>query len=95
MIAKNPIPPTIWSYNDDITDYEYDPEQAKALARRGWLTPTGSRPICGPCRYSVLTIPNAARMAEMMQADLGGDRHQRARSLPTKWGEYLDRSKER
>uniref|UniRef100_UPI0031DA94E3 ABC transporter substrate-binding protein n=1 Tax=Inquilinus sp. TaxID=1932117 RepID=UPI0031DA94E3 len=23
--AKNPIPPTIWSYNDSIQDYKYDP----------------------------------------------------------------------
>ena len=22
-IAKNPIPPTIWSYNDDVKDYDY------------------------------------------------------------------------
>ena len=29
--AKNPIPPTIWSYNDGIQDYPYDPEGAKKL----------------------------------------------------------------
>ena len=27
--AKNPLPPTIWSYNDEIQDYPYDPEKAK------------------------------------------------------------------
>jgi dipeptide transport system substrate-binding protein len=31
-IAKNPIPPTIWSYNDAVEDYPYDPEKAKAAA---------------------------------------------------------------
>ena len=27
--AKNPIPPTLWSYDDTIEDYAYDPELAK------------------------------------------------------------------
>ena len=30
-VAKNPIPPTIWSYNDATVDDAYDPEGAKAL----------------------------------------------------------------
>src|SRR4030095_2006158 len=29
--AKNPIPPTLWSYNDKVQDYPYDPAKAKAL----------------------------------------------------------------
>jgi peptide/nickel transport system substrate-binding protein len=29
--AKNPIPPSLWGYNDEIEDYGYDVEQAKAL----------------------------------------------------------------
>lgn len=31
--AKNPIPPTMWSYNDAVKDYDYNPEKAKALKR--------------------------------------------------------------
>ncbi len=30
-VAKNPLPPTIWSYNDNIVDHEYNIEKAKAL----------------------------------------------------------------
>ena len=30
-IAKNPIPPTIWSYNENTVDDPYDPEAAKAM----------------------------------------------------------------
>ena len=30
-IAKNPIPPTMWSYNDAVVDDPYDPEAAKKL----------------------------------------------------------------
>ncbi|WP_164668144.1 ABC transporter substrate-binding protein [Virgibacillus doumboii] len=29
--AKNPIPPSLWGYNDEIEDYGYDVEEAKAL----------------------------------------------------------------
>src|SRR5690606_12866598 len=29
--AKNPIPPTMWSYNDAIEDDKYDPEAAKKM----------------------------------------------------------------
>jgi dipeptide transport system substrate-binding protein len=67
QIAKNPIPPTMWSYNDTIADDKYDPEAAKAaleaagvkdLSMKVWAMPV-ARP------YN----PNARRMAEMMQAD--------------------------
>ena len=30
-IAKNPMPPSISGYNDDIPGYEYNPEKAKEL----------------------------------------------------------------
>ncbi|SDQ26402.1 peptide/nickel transport system substrate-binding protein [Virgibacillus subterraneus] len=29
--AKNPIPPSLWGYNDEVEDYGYDVEKAKAL----------------------------------------------------------------
>lgn len=90
QIAKNPIPPTMWSYNDAIEDDNYDPEAAKAmLAEEGvedlsmkiWAMPV-QRP------YN----PNARRMAELMQADMaeiGVD----VEIVSYEWGEYLDRSK--
>ena len=41
-IAKNPIPPTIWSYNEATVDDSYDPAAAKKmLAEAGY--PDGSR----------------------------------------------------
>lgn len=67
QIAKNPIPPTMWSYDDSIVDDKYDPDAAKAaleaagvkdLSMKVWAMPV-ARP------YN----PNARRMAEMMQAD--------------------------
>lgn len=90
--AKNPIPPTIWSYNDSIVDYEYDPEAAKALLAEagladGFSTNIWAMPVQRP--YN----PNAERMAELMQADLaavGID----AEIVTYEWGEYLARSKD-
>ncbi len=89
-VAKNPIPPTIWSYNEATVDDPYDPAGSKAaLAAEGvnglkmkiWAMPV-QRP------YN----PNARRMAELIQADfakVGVD----AEIVSYEWGEYLKRSK--
>jgi dipeptide transport system substrate-binding protein len=87
--AKNPIPPTIWSYNDAVKDYPYDPEQAKKLLQEagvsGLKTNLWAMPVSRP--YN----PNARRMAELIQADwraVGVE----AEILSYEWGEYLKRS---
>ncbi len=91
VAAKNPIPPTIWSYNDAIVDDPYDPEASMAaleaegvkdLSMKVWAMPV-QRP------YN----PNARRMAELIQADfakVGVD----VEVVSYEWGEYLSRSKE-
>jgi dipeptide transport system substrate-binding protein len=88
-IAKNPIPPTMWSYNDAVKDYAYDPEGAKKLLKEagvsGLKTNIWAMPVSRP--YN----PNARRMAELIQADwraVGVD----AEILSYEWGEYLKRS---
>jgi dipeptide transport system substrate-binding protein len=91
-IAKNPIPPTIWSYNDAVEDYPYDPEKAKALLAEagyadGFETDIWAMPVQRP--YN----PNARRMAELIQADwdkVGV----KAKIVSYEWGEYLKRSKD-
>ncbi len=89
--AKNPIPPTIWSYNDAIVDYPYDPAKAKALLAEagypnGFETDIWAMPVQRP--YN----PNARRMAEMMQADFAKV-GVKAKIVTYEWGEYLKRSK--
>jgi dipeptide transport system substrate-binding protein len=90
MIAKNPFPPTIWSYNEAIEDYPYDPEGARQLLAEAGVgnleTDIWAMPVQRP--YN----PNARRMAELIQADwakVGVD----ARPVTFEWGEYLKRSK--
>ena len=54
--AKNPIPPTIWSYDDTPSmDYEYNPDKAKEMLKAAGVD--NLRPICGGCRCNVPTIP--------------------------------------
>jgi dipeptide transport system substrate-binding protein len=66
-VAKNPIPPTLWSYNAGIADDPYDPEAAKnllaeagvtALTMKIWAAPAG-RP------YN----PDALKTADMIKSD--------------------------
>jgi len=66
--AKNPIPPTMWSYDDATKDYAYDPAKAKAM-----LEAAGVKDLKSDLWYMPVQRPynpNAKRMAEMMQADL-------------------------
>lgn len=90
-VAKNPIPPTIWSYNDAVVDDPYDPAAAKKiLAEEGvkdlnmkiWAMPV-QRP------YN----PNARRMAEMLQSDYA-QIGVTVEIVSYEWGEYLKRSKD-
>lgn len=90
-IAKNPIPPTIWSYNDAVKDYPYDPAKAKALLAEagypnGFTTDIWAMPVQRP--YN----PNARRMAEIIQADWAKV-GVKAKIVTYEWGEYLKRSK--
>jgi len=90
--AVNPIPPTMWSYNNATVDDPYDPEAAKALLAEagyadGFSTNIWAMPVQRP--YN----PNARRMAELIQADwakIGVE----AEIVSYEWGEYLKRSKD-
>ena len=90
--ATNPIPPTIWSYNEEVEDYPYDPEAARELLAEagfpdGFSTNIWAMPVQRP--YN----PNARRMAEIIQADWAAIGVE-AEIVTYEWGEYLARSKE-
>jgi dipeptide transport system substrate-binding protein len=86
--AKNLIPPTIWSYNDAVKDYDYNPEKAKEMLKAAGVenldTDLWWMPVQRP--YN----PNAKRMAEMMQADLEKVGIH-AKLVSYEWGEYRKR----
>ncbi len=91
MPAKNPIPPTLWSYDDTIQDYEYNPELAKKLLKEagfpnGFETTLWALPVPRPY------IPDGRALAEVIQSDL------RKIGIETKiltydWGTYLEKTK--
>ncbi len=86
QIAKNPIPPTMWSYNDAIVDDPYDPEAAKAMLEAEGVTDLKMKIWAMPVQRPY--NPNARRMAELMQEDFakigvdGRDRLLRVGRIP-------------
>ena len=88
--AKNPIPPTMWSYDEATIDDPYDPEAAKAMLAAEGVTDLKMKiwamPVARP--YN----PNARRMAEVMQADFAAIGVE-VEIVSYEWGEYLDLSK--
>ncbi|MPZ09134.1 MAG: ABC transporter substrate-binding protein [Kiloniellaceae bacterium] len=90
-VAKNPIPPTIWSYNENTEDDAYDPEAAKAMLAEAGVTNLKTSVWAMPVQRPY--NPNARRMAELIQADwakIGVE----AEIVSFEWGEYLERSKD-
>ena len=81
----------MWSYNDDVVDYPYDPAKAKTLLAEagypnGFKTDIWAMPVQRP--YN----PNARRLAELIQADFAKVGVE-AKIVTFEWGEYLKRSK--
>ena len=91
-VAKNPIPPTIWSYNEATVDDPYDPEGAKKILEAAGVTGLKTKIWAMPVQRPY--NPNAKRMAELIQADwakIGVE----AEIVSFEWGEYLNRSKDK
>ena len=89
VAAKNPIPPTMWSYNNAVKDDDYNPDAAKKLLadagfKDGLTTDLWAMPVQRP--YN----PNAKRIAELMQADLAKI-GVKAEIKSFEWGEYRKR----
>ncbi|NNF24300.1 MAG: ABC transporter substrate-binding protein, partial [Rhodobacteraceae bacterium] len=90
-VAKNPIPPTMWSYNDAVEDDAYDPEGAKAMLEEAGVSDLSMKIWAMPVQRPY--NPNARRMAELIQEDMseiGVD----VEIVSYEWGEYLERSKD-
>ena len=89
-VAKNPLPPTLWGYNDAVLDYEYNPDKAKELLKEagypnGFKTNLWAMPVSRPYMFDPIKIATA------IQEDLrnvGID----APIVTYDWGTYLDKT---
>ncbi|WP_112802684.1 ABC transporter substrate-binding protein [Rhizobium sp. SYY.PMSO] len=67
-VATNPIPPTMWSYNKDVKDDAYNPDEAKKLLEKAGVKDLSMKIWAMPVSRPYML--NARRAAELMQADL-------------------------
>lgn len=88
--AKNPIPPTMWSYNNAIKDDGYDPEASKKMLAEAGVSDLSMKVWAMPVQRPY--NPNARRMAELIQEDFGKI-GVKVEIVSYEWGEYLQRSK--
>lgn len=91
-IAKNPLPPSLWGYNDSIKDYEFNLTKAKELLKEagypdGFSTTLWAMPVPRPY------MPDGRKVAEVIQADLQkiGIKVQ---IVSYEWGTYLDKAQQ-
>ena len=87
--AKNPIPPTMWGYADDVEPYPYDPDIARDLLSQagfadGFDTELWAMPAPRPY------MPQPDKIAQAVQADLEKVGIH-ARIVQWEWGTYLDK----
>jgi len=88
--AKNPLPPSLWGYNEGIDPYEYNPEKAKKLLAEagysdGFKTTLWAMP--NPRPY----MPQPKLIAQAMQADLKAVGIE-AEIRTYDWGTYLQKT---
>ncbi|MGG3573705.1 ABC transporter substrate-binding protein [Bacillus gobiensis] len=87
--AKNPLPPSLEGYNNDIEEYPYDPEKAKQLLAEagypdGFEMDLWAMPVPRPY------MPDGMKIAEKIQADfekIGV----KAEIVTYEWATYLDK----
>lgn len=89
-VAKNPMPPVISGYNDDIEGYEYDPEKAKELLEEaglgdGFEMELWAMPVPRPY------MPDGQKVAEAIQSDLA-EVGITATIVSYEWATYLEKA---
>lgn len=90
--AKNPMPPTIWGYNDAVKPYEYSVAKAKQLLAEAGYPNGFSTELWWPNRARpYLTQP--PKIAEALQQQLA-QAGIRAKLVTMEWGTYLKRTSE-
>lgn len=89
-VAKNPIPPVLWGYNNEVKDYEFNVKEAKKLlAEAGY--PNGFKTELWTMNNPRPYMPQPLKVAEAIQENLkavGID----AEIKTYEWATYLQKS---
>src|SRR4051812_39140303 len=88
VAAKNPLPPTIWGYDDSVQPYPYDPAKAKEM-----LESQGVKDLSVDLWYQPVSRAynlDGKKMGELMQADLAKVGI-KVNLITFDWAEYLKR----
>ncbi|GHC80015.1 ABC transporter substrate-binding protein [Limoniibacter endophyticus] len=88
--AKNPLPPTMWSYAEDTQDDAYNLEEAKAELEAAGVTDLSMKIWAMPVSRPYML--NARRAAEIIQNDFQ-QIGVKVEIVSYEWAEYLERSK--
>lgn len=92
--AKNPMPPTLWGYNDEIQDYPYDLNKAKELlAQAGYPNGIDQELVFYAMPVSRPYMPDGKKVAEALQAEFAKI-GVKVRIESPEWATYLDETKE-
>ncbi|OCA84539.1 peptide ABC transporter substrate-binding protein [Bacillus sp. FJAT-27225] len=89
--AINPMPPSLEGYNDQISDYPYDLEKAKALLKeagyeKGFEIDLWAMPVARPY------MPEAQKVAEVIQESLSKI-GVKANFQTVEWATYLEKAR--
>ena len=95
QVVQNPIPPTMWGYNNDVPGFKYDPELAKSLlVKAGYPGGEGlgeitlwSMPVPRPYNPEGLKI-GVAMISDLAKVGI------KARIVSYDWGTYLQKQRE-
>ncbi len=89
--ARNPIPPTMWSYSKTTKDNVYDVEKAKKLLAEAGF-PQGFETELWTLPVSRAYLPNGKKLGELVQADLAKI-GVKVKLVTFDWPVYLEKSK--
>lgn len=89
-VAKHPMPPTLWGYDETTVDYEYSPSKAKELLKKagfgkGFKTTLWAMPVPRPY------MPDGRKVAEAIQGDLAKVGIE-VKIVSYEWGTYLNKT---
>ncbi|WP_153731019.1 ABC transporter substrate-binding protein [Sporosarcina obsidiansis] len=89
-VAKNPVPPALWGYHDEIEDYKFDVDTAKALlAEAGY--PDGFETEIWTMNNPRPYLPQPMKTAEAIQANLQ-EIGIEAKIVTYEWATYLEKT---